>query len=97
MNANANPNLLLDLDLNRALVRLKAGSGTPDDLRKDFERFRDAVVELEETATRDSLLNLGEYGNVMRGFARGYRNLRTMIDDADDRIVPPPPPEEPPA
>ena len=92
-----NPNLTIDLDLNRALVRLKAGSGTPDELRKDFERFRSAIAELEAAATRDSLLNLGDYGNVLRGFARGYKNLRTMIDDADERLSAPPPPEEPPA
>ena len=97
MNATPNPNLMQAPDLNRALVRLKAGSGTLDDLKKDFALVRDAIAELEATATRDALLNLGEYGNVMRGFARGYQNIRTMIYDADERIVSPPPPEEPPA
>lgn len=97
MSGFVNPNLARNPELNRALMRLKAGTGTPDELKRDFLAFREAIAELETAATAQAMENLGEYGDVLRGFARGYKNLRTMIDDAAEDVGRTDPPEEPPA
>ena len=94
---NPNPNLTQRPDLNMALVRLKAGTGDAESIRKDFDLLREAIREMEATATQQSLLDTSDYGNVLRGFARGYQNVRTMIDDADTWLENAPPREEFPA
>lgn len=91
---NPNPNLKQRPDLNMALVRLKAGAGDAESIRKDFELLRAAIHDMEAMATQQALLDTSDYGNVLRGFARGYQNVRTMIDDADTRMADAPPRED---
>jgi hypothetical protein len=97
MSQTTNPNLARSPELNHALTRLKSGAGTPDELKRDFQTVRDAIAALETMATASALETLGDYGNVLRGFARGYQNLRTMIDDAGPNAVAEPPREDFPA